>query len=322
MTTVVTGCAGFIGSKVCSLLLKNGETVIGIDNLNDAYDIRLKEYRLKFLKDENNFTFNKLDITNKRELDLFFTKQSDIESIVNLAARAGVRRSLDIPYEYYLANVMGTLNLLQICKEFNISKFVQASTSSIYGENERPFREDQNTDYAISPYASSKKAAENLCYTYHKLYDINISVLRYFTVYGPAGRPDMSPFRFIRWIARGEDVTLYGDGSQERDFTFVDDIAEGTILAIKNSGFHILNLGNDKPIKITELIRIIEKNLKKEARIKQRDSHITDVPATWADISKAREIMDWEPKIDIEKGLELTVAWYLKNQDLADSVEL
>jgi len=322
MTTVVTGCAGFIGAKVCSLLLKNGKRVVGIDNLNDAYDIRLKEYRLNLLREEDNFDFHKIDITNDKELAECLSKYTNIESVVNLAARAGVRKSIEIPYEYYHTNVIGTLNLLDFCKEFNILKFVQASTSSIYGENKKPFTEDQNTDFSISPYASSKKAAENLCYTYHKLYDIDISVLRYFTVYGPAGRPDMSPFRFIRWIARDEDVILYGDGIQERDFTYVDDIAEGTILAIDSSGFQILNLGNDKPIKISYLIELIEKNLDKKARIVQHDTHITDVSATWADITSAKKILNWTPKVDIEKGLSLTVDWYLKNRDLADNLNL
>ncbi|MGI9553517.1 MAG: SDR family NAD(P)-dependent oxidoreductase, partial [Thermodesulfobacteriota bacterium] len=250
MTTVVTGCAGFIGSKVCSILLENGSNIVGIDNLNDAYDIRLKEYRLDLLNSEKNFIFHKIDITNKEELYSCLKKYKDIDTIVNLAARAGVRKSIDIPYEYYLTNVIGTLNLLQISNELSILKFVQASTSSIYGENQRPFSEDQNTDFTFSPYASSKKAAENLCYTYHKLFNLDIVVLRYFTVYGPAGRPDMSPFRFIRWIAQEEDVVVYGDGNQERDFTYVDDIAEGTILAIKSRGFQIMNLGNDKPIKL------------------------------------------------------------------------
>ncbi|MGI9535110.1 MAG: SDR family NAD(P)-dependent oxidoreductase [Thermodesulfobacteriota bacterium] len=322
MTIVVTGCAGFIGSKVCSILTKNGINVVGIDNLNDAYDIRLKEYRLDLLNSEKNFIFHKVDITNKEDLEKCFNKYGDIEAIVNLAARAGVRKSIDIPYEYYLTNVIGTLNLLQISKELNILKFVQASTSSIYGENQRPFSEDQNTDFTISPYAASKKAAENLCYTYHKLFNINISVLRYFTVYGPAGRPDMSPFRFIRWIAQEEDVIVYGDGNQERDFTYVDDIAEGTVLAIKNTGYEIMNLGNDKPIKLNDLIKYIEIKLQKKARIVEQDLHITDVPATWANISKAKRLINWTPKIDIEKGLEFTVDWYNRNKDLANSIDL
>ena len=322
MATVVTGCAGFIGSKVCSLLIKRNNRVIGIDNINDAYDTKLKEHRLSLLKAEENFTFHKLDITNKEDLEKCFSKYSNIEAVVNLAARAGVRRSIDIPSEYYLDNVIGTLNLLQICKELKILKFVQASTSSVYGENQTPFHEDQNTDFTISPYSSSKKAAESLCYTYHKLYNINISVLRYFTVYGPAGRPDMCPFRFIRWIAQGEDVIVYGDGSQERDFTYVDDIAKGTVLAIKSSGFQIMNLGNDKPVKLTDLIKLIEIKLRKKARIIECNPHITDVSATWADISRAKKVLNWTPRIDIEKGLDLTIDWYNKNKDLANSINL
>ncbi len=325
MLVLVTGCAGFIGSKVCSLLCERGDEVIGIDNLNDAYDVRLKEYRLNHLLSEKNFTFYKVDITKWESLESCFSKHRGIDVIVNLAARAGVRKSLEIPHEYYTTNLTGTLNLLQLSRSSGVRKFVQASTSSVYGENERPFHEGQNTDLSISPYASSKKASENLCYTYHGLYDMDIFVLRYFTVYGPAGRPDMAPFRFVRWIDQGDEVIVYGDGEQERDFTYVDDIAEGTVSAVsavEGCGFEIINLGNNAPVKLADFIELTEKKLTKKARVVKRPFHITDVPATWANISKAKQILDWAPGVDIEKGLELTVDWYLKNKDLADSIDL
>ncbi len=252
MKIIVTGCAGFIGSRVCEMLIDKGHSVIGIDNLNDAYDINLKEYRLNTLQVLDSFTFYKKDITNLESIKEIFINNSDTDAVINLAARAGVRTSIQMPQEYIKTNVLGTVNLLELCKSNKILKFVQASTSSLYGENKTPFIENMNTDRALSPYAASKKAAENFCYTYNKLFGIDITVLRYFTVYGPAGRPDMSPFRFIRWIMEEEGLILFGDGNHERDFTFVDDIAEGTILSLKKVGYEIINLGNVQPVKMKE----------------------------------------------------------------------
>lgn len=320
MKIILTGCAGFIGSRVCSILIEQGHNVIGIDNLNEAYDIKLKEYRLNILKNLNNFEFHKTDIMDKEGLLDIFEKNSDADAVINLAAMAGVRASIKLPREYINTNVIGTINLLELCKTHKIDKFVLASTSSLYGENKMPFKEDMSTDRTLSPYAASKKAAENICYTYHKLFDLDISVLRYFTVYGPASRPDMSPFRFIKWIAEDEDVIVFGDGNHERDFTFVDDIAEGTILSLKKVGYEIINLGNDKPIKMKELIRQIENKMNKNASIVNRTEQLADVNATWADISKAKNILNWVPKINIEKGISLSVDWYENNRDLANSI--
>ena len=322
MKIILTGCAGFVGSKVCSILIEQGYNVIGIDNLNDAYDIKLKDYRLNILKNLNNFEFHKTDIMDKEGLLDIFEKNADADAVINLAARAGVRASIQLPREYINTNVIGTINLLELCKTYKIDKFVLASTSSLYGENKRPFKEDMNTDRTFSPYAASKKAAENICYTYHKLFDIDISVLRYFTVYGPASRPDMGPFRFIRWIAEDENVIVFGDGNHERDFTFVDDIAEGTILSLKKVGYEIINLGNDKPIKIKELIRQIEIKMNKTASIVNRAEQLADVNATWADISKAKNMLNWVPKINIEKGISLSVEWYENNREFANSIKI
>ncbi len=322
MKILVTGCAGFIGSRVTRLLLDEGHTVVGIDNLNHAYDVKLKEWRLSKLQKQPSFSFHLLDITNQGKLQSLFEDEQQrqalpFDAVANLAARAGVRQSLEDPWAYYDTNVTGTLNLLELCRISAVRKFVQASTSSLYGDGIRPFREDQATDRPLSPYAASKKAAEVTCHTYHHLYDIDTTILRYFTVFGPAGRPDMSVFRFIKWIAEGEPIIVYGDGSQERDFTYVDDIARGTIQALKPVGFEVINLGSDRPVTLKSMIELLETILKKKAQVRYFPAHPTDVQATWADISKARRLLQWEPEMSLEAGLEQSVQWYLQNQSWA-----
>jgi len=324
MNILVTGCAGFIGWKVSECLLREGHRVIGVDNLNDAYDLRLKEWRLAQLEGHPNLSFHRLDITDREALQQLLptSHQSPITAVINLAARAGVRPSVKNPWPYFQTNVIGTLNLLECCRNSGIRKFILASTSSIYGEGERPFREDAPTDRPLSPYTASKKAAETLCYTYHHLYGLDVTIFRYFTVYGPAGRPDMSVFRFIKWIAEGEPLILYGDGSQERDFTYVDDIARGTLLGLQSIGFEIINLGSDRPVKLRQIIKTIERLLGREAVIQSRPGHPADVPATWADLSKARRLLGWSPQTTWEEGLEHTVKWYLQNRQWASAVQL
>lgn len=324
-TILLTGCAGFIGSQVAKLLLQEEHGVIGVDNLNSAYDVRLKEWRLHQLQEHSTFQFHQLDVVDQMALNQLFTDASPFDAVINLAARAGVRQSLEDPWVYYETNVTGTLNLLELCKEHEIRKFVLASSSSVYGipgESGRPFSEDQPTDHPLSPYAASKKATEGLCYSYRHLYGLDITLFRYFTVYGPAGRPDMSIFRFIKWIAEGEPLILYGDGTQERDFTYIDDIAHGTILALKPTGYQIFNLGNDRPVTIMRLIALIEELLGKKAQIDRRPVHPADVPATWASITKARKLLGWEPKIQLEEGLKRTVDWYLKNREWAKEIRV
>ena len=327
MNILVTGCAGFIGSKISELLVKRGDRVYGVDNLSDSYDVRLKHFRLDNLKKLTNFNFFECDVSDNNLLNSVFNDIENsaglkIDAVINLAARAGVRNSLEDPWAYYYTNVFGTLNLLELCKSKNIKKFVLASTSSIYGVNKTPFTEDQMTDKQLSPYASSKKAAEELCYTYHKNFDIDISVLRYFTVYGPAGRPDMSVYRFIKWIAEDKDLIFYGDGNQKRDFTYVDDIANGTIMALKKIGFEIINLGSGKPISLIDLIDRIKINIKKESNIVNQDKHPADIHSTWADISKAKKILNWKPEYDIDNGIRKTVEWYNENRELVKNIEL
>jgi UDP-glucuronate 4-epimerase len=310
---LVTGSAGFIGWKVTKKILERGDSVVGVDNMNTYYDPRMKEWRLQTLQGFKNFTFIKGDITNYEALEQLF-KSHSFDAIINLAARAGVRASLENPWIYYDTNVTGTLDLLECCRRQGVNKFVLASTSSLYGaDNPLPFREDANTDRPLSPYAASKKAAEVLCSTYHYLYGIDVTVVRYFTVYGPAGRPDMSLFRFVKWISEGQPVIVDGDGKQERDFTFVDDIARGTIAALKPMGYEVINLGSDKPIVLIEALRLAEKLLGKKANVEFMDRHPSDVLATWAGINKAEKFLDWRPETPFEEGVRQLVAWYREN---------
>ncbi len=322
MRILVTGAAGFIGAKTAELLLQDGHTVIGVDNLNDAYDPALKRWRLSQLEPYANFQFHQVDISEWEPTKQVFEAHLPYDAVINLAARAGVRQSVQNPWVYVATNTTGALNLLELCRLHGVSKYVLASTSSLYGNNERPFREDMPTDKPLSPYAASKKGAEALCHTYHHLYGLDISVLRYFTVYGPAGRPDMSIFRFIRWIAEGEPIQVFGDGLQERDFTYVDDIARGTIAALKPLGYEIINLGGDRPVSLKWIIETIENLLGKKAVWQTEPMHPADVKATWADITKARTLLGWEPQIGIEEGLRRSVEWYLTNREWAKEVVL
>ena len=319
---LLTGAAGFIGWKTGKFLLEKGIEVIGIDNMNDYYDTRLKEYRKKDLEKYENFKFYPVDIENLGALEVIF-KDHNFDCVINLAARAGVRYSMINPFVYMTTNANGTLNLLEMMKKYQVRKMVLASTSSLYAGQPMPFKEDLPVNTPISPYAASKKAAEVMAYTYHYLYDIDVSVVRYFTVYGPAGRPDMSIFRFIKWIDEGKPIILYGDGSQSRDFTYVDDIAEGTILATKEVGYEIINLGGGKnPISLKTVIETIEKYLNKKAVIDYRPFHKADLKETWADITKAEKLLGWKPKVSFEEGIKKTVEWYLENREFLKDIEV
>jgi len=319
---LLTGCAGFIGSKVAEHLVRAGYEVVGVDNLDPAYPVVLKAWRLKNLESARGFSFRPGTILDPAFLEALWDGAGPFGAVINLAARAGVRQSLRSPHGYYEVNVLGTLNLLELCRHRGVPAFILASTSSLYGEGPRPFREDQPTDRPLSPYAASKKAAEVLAYTYHRLFRLDVAVLRYFTVYGPAGRPDMSIFRFVRRIAEGLPIVVYGDGTQERDFTYVDDVARGTVLALGVRGFEIINLGSDRPVELNRVILAIEGIVGRQAVIERRPRHPADVGATWADISKARGLLGWRPEVDLETGLELTVSWYLANRDWAKDVEV
>ncbi|MCS1408618.1 MAG: UDP-glucose 4-epimerase [Verrucomicrobia subdivision 3 bacterium] len=310
---LVTGAAGFIASKTAELLLDRGDEVVGVDNLNEYYDVRLKSYRLEALEKREGMVFEKLDIEERDSVrDLF--RRHDFSGIFNLAARAGVRYSMEDPEAYMTTNAMGTLNLLNCMKAAGVKKMVLASTSSLYSGQEIPFKETLPVNTPISPYAASKKAAEVMAYSYHHLYDLNISVVRYFTVFGPAGRPDMAIFRFIQWIKDGVPIELFGDGSQSRDFTYVEDIARGTIVALERFGFEIFNLGGGKnPMSMNTIIDCLAQLLGKEAIVERKSVHRADIKETRADIAKAKRFLKWEPQVSVEEGLELTVAWHREN---------
>jgi UDP-glucuronate 4-epimerase len=321
-TTLITGAAGFIGSRTSQMLLDQNYYVIGIDNLNNYYDVRIKNYRIEQLKKNKNFLFFEGSIEDQFFLKNIFTKYP-ISIVINLAARAGVRYSITNPFIYASTNYNGSLILLNLMREYEIKKYIMASTSSIYAGSKMPFKEELSVNQPISPYAASKKAAELIAYTYHYQFKIDVSIVRYFTVYGPSGRPDMSVLRFIKWIDEGKPIVLYGDGTQSRDFTYIDDIVSGTIKASqKNVGYEIFNLGGGKnPISINTLISKIEALLGKSAIINQQPFHSADVDSTWANISKAKEILKWEPKIKLDNGLKKTVDWYLKNKNWLKDVK-
>lgn len=317
---LLTGAAGFIASHTAELLLDRGDAVVGVDNLNDAYDPRLKRWRLQRLDARRGFRFVEADIEDRGAVARLFA-ENRFDAVINLAARAGVRQSIADPRRYVGANVTGTLNLLESCKDHETPKFLLASTSSLYGVcNPQPFSEDADTDRPLSPYAASKKAAEAMCRAYRHLYGIDVTVCRYFTVYGPAGRPDMSLFRFIQWVAENRPVTIYGDGSQSRDFTYVADIARGTVAGLKPLGYETINLGSDAPVVLNDALKMVEQALGKSAEVRREPMHRADVPATWADISKARKLLAWQPQTPLREGIRKSVAWYLENREWARGI--
>ncbi|MDD5091226.1 MAG: SDR family NAD(P)-dependent oxidoreductase [Candidatus Wallbacteria bacterium] len=311
---LLTGAAGFIGHETAGTLLAQGHEVVGIDNLNDYYDVRIKDWRCAQLKGRNGYTFKKLDIENLSGLERLFAKHK-FSAVINLAARAGVRYSMENPFVYMSTNATGTLNLLELCRKYAVKKLVLASTSSLYAGLPMPFSETLPVNTPISPYAASKKAAEAMCYSYHYLYGTDISIVRYFTVYGPAGRPDMSIFRFIWWGLHNRKIEVFGDGSQTRDFTYVTDIARGTAAALKPVGFEVINLGNNNPHSLNDLICEVELNIGKPLVRDTGAFHKADMTATCADIAKAGKLLGWKPEISLEKGISLTVEWMKDNWD-------
>lgn len=318
-TYLLTGAAGFIGARTAELLLEAGHFVLGVDDVNDAYDPRVKRHRLARLAARDGFRFVEVDIAKREALARIGEERFD--AVLNLAARAGVRASVENPWLYVDTNVTGTLNLLEWCRARGVPKFVLSSTSSVYGGSDAiVFREDQETSRPISPYAATKKAAEALCYTWHALHGIDVSVLRYFTVYGPAGRPDMSVFRFVRGVREGTPITVYGDGTMARDFTYVDDVARGTIAALRPLGYEIVNLGGEKPSSVNELIATVEAALGRKAERRFAPPHPADVPRTAACIDKARRLLGWEPSVPLGEGVARAAAWYEAERSWAKDV--
>jgi UDP-glucuronate 4-epimerase len=316
-TYLVSGAAGFIASVVIESLLRQGNFVVGIDNMNNAYDVRMKDYRLSKLMHHTNFIFHRADISDRT----FFGPSSPltnnkVAAVIHLAARAGVRQSVENPWVYVDTNITGTLNLLEFCREHHIPKFILASTSSVYGSDAPlPTPETYSSNQPLQVYAATKKSAEVLCHVYHYLYGLDVTAFRYFTVYGPAPRPDMVMFRFTQWISEGQTVRVNGDGMQSRGFTYVDDIARGTLLGLKPMGYEIINLGGHEVIMINDLIHMFESLTGQKARVEYQPPHPADMTTNWADVSKARQVLEWEPSITLEQGVSNLVNWY--NQERA-----
>ena len=318
---IVTGAAGFIGSQVALALLNRGDRVLGVDSLSDAYDVRMKHHRLEALLPKENFRLLQADIAEKQVIDQIAKLSPQAAAVINLAAIAGVRASTTNPWGYLYTNTLGTLNMLEYARQQNVPKFILASTSSLYGEDgSPPHNEDSPTDHPLAPYAASKKGAEAFAYSYHHLYKIDISVLRYFTVYGPAGRPDMSMFRFCQWINEGRPVVITGNGEQSRGFTYVDDIAKGTLLALKQVGYEVFNLGGHEVISINDLVSLLENVLTKPALRQYIPAHPADVYSNVADVSKARKMLGWEPRVGLDEGVRALVDWYLANRGWAKDI--
>lgn len=320
---LVTGAAGFIASRVTEFLIRAGHTVVGLDNMNDSYDVRMKEYRLKKLQALPGFTFYKADISSREDVfgQRYPLTSQKFDAVINLAARAGVRASVENPWIYVDTNVTGTLNMLELCRQTGTKKFLLASTSSIYGANPSyPTPETSDSSEPLQSYAASKKGAEALCHAYHYLYGLDISIVRYFTVFGPAGRPDLALFRFVQWISEGRPVQVYGDGEQSRGFTYLDDIARGTILALKPLGYEIINLGGHEVITINDLIKLVEEIVGKQAVVEYGPPNQADMLTSWADVRKAKEMLGWEPQFNLRSGITQLVEWYNAEREWAREV--
>jgi len=310
MKAIVTGAAGFIGSHLCERLLKDGWSVVGVDNFDNFYDPQVKRDNIKDCLRNKQFKLVEADIRDSAAMDKVANEGIDV--IVHLAARAGVRPSIAQPALYADVNINGTVTLLEAAKKNNIKKFVFASSSSVYGNNKKvPFSEDDNVDFPISPYAATKKAGELVCHTYHHLTGIAMTCLRFFTVYGPRQRPDLAIHKFTRLIEDGKPISVYGDGSMMRDFTYIDDIIDGTVGAIdKCAGYNIYNLGESRPVTVNTLIGEIEKALGKKAVIERLPLQPGDVERTYADVTKARRDLGYNPNTEISDGLKRFVEWF------------
>ncbi len=329
MHVLVTGVAGFIGHHLALRLLARGDSVVGIDNLNDYYDVKLKENRLKRFTDGKNFTFLKLDITDRAAVQALFEEQK-FDAVVNLAAQAGVRYSITNPHAYIDANIVGFINLIEGARHTNVKHFVFASSSSVYGANTRlPLSEDDNVDHPLSLYAATKKANELMAHSYANLFQLPCTGLRFFTVYGPWGRPDMALFKFTKAILADEPIQVFNHGNMIRDFTYIDDIVEGVMRvvdatakpdpawtgdkpnpAISYAPYRIFNIGNNNPIQLMRYINALEDCLGKKAKMDMLPMQPGDVPATAADVSRLQNAVDFRPRTEVETGIAKFVDWY------------
>jgi UDP-glucuronate 4-epimerase len=313
MNILVTGGAGFIGSHLVDRLLAEGHRVVCLDNFDDFYDPALKRRNLTDARKDSKFRLVMGDLREEGILKRILEEEK-VEMVAHLAARAGVRPSIEQPLLYADVNIRGTLNLLEACKKYKIRRLVFASSSSVYGNNPKvPFAEDDPVDNPISPYAATKKAAELICHTYHHLYGMDIACLRYFTVYGPRQRPEMAIHQFSRLIHRGKKVSLFGDGSSRRDYTYVDDAIDGTMGALfREHGYEIYNIGESQTTSLSELVQLIEEQMGKRAQVEYLPAQPGDVERTYADIRKARDRLGYQPKINMREGISRFVRWYLE----------
>jgi UDP-glucuronate 4-epimerase len=330
MKILVTGCAGFVGMHTCQKLLARGDQVIGIDNMNNYYDVLLKEDRLAHLQKAEKFSFQKLDISNIEGLEELF-KRFEIQAVIHLAAQAGVRYSISNPFSFVQSNLVGFTNLLECCRHYQINHLILASSSSVYGSNTKmPFAESQNVDHPVSFYAATKKSGELLAHSYSHLFNLPVTCLRFFTVYGPWGRPDMSPFIFTKAILEESPIEVFNFGEMQRDFTYIDDLVEGIIRVLDSPAcankfydanypdpstsfapYAIYNLGSHKPVKIIKFIETIENALGKKAIFNMQPMQAGDVVSTYAETSLFREKFAYQPNTDLQTGINKFVDWYL-----------
>lgn len=310
MKVLVTGCAGFIGSHITDQLLDNGYSVVGIDNFNNYYNSEIKENNLKEAKRNRKFNLYREDILNFHSLKKIFQKEKPLR-VIHLAARAGVRPSIENPRLYEEVNVDGTLNLLTLSVENSVEKFIFGSSSSVYGESRKlPFCENDLCDSIASVYGATKRTGEFLVESFYRSYGLDSIILRFFTVYGPRGRPDMAPALFLSAILNKKEVEIFGDGTTMRDYTYIDDICDGIVKASESKlKFEVINLGNNNPVSLKNFIRTIENITEKKAQIKRLKNQNGDVTATWANIEKAKHLLGWRPKVDLDAGLRKYVEW-------------
>lgn len=315
MKILITGSAGFIGSNLTQKLLFENHSIVGLDNFNNYYSPEYKEENTKELEKSKKFKLYRADIINKKEIEKIFSQEKP-DKVVHLAARAGVRPSIEQPLLYNKVNIEGTLNVFEASRKNKVKKIVFASSSSVYGGRKKvPFKETDKVDKPISPYAATKKAGELLAHTYHHLYNLPIICLRFFTVYGPKGRPDMAPYLFTKWVNEGKSIKMFGDGSTKRDYTYIDDITAGISSALdKDLGYEIINLGNSEVVQLIDFINLVGKLLNKKVKIDQLPEQPGDVPITNADITKAKKLLNYQPQTSFEQGMKKFINWYKQNR--------
>lgn len=314
---LITGVAGFVGYHLATSLIQQGHCVVGIDSLDDCYDIRLKQWRLGQLAQHRSFWFEHIDISREDGIARISeaTNKQRFLAVIHLAARSGIAQSLSNPRACLETNILGTATMLEWCRVRQVPRFVLASSSSVYGKPlNHPCQETDDANHPLSPYAASKKAAEVLCHSYHVLHQIHVGVLRFFTVFGPAGRPDMCLFRFVKWIIEGQQAIVHGEGLQRRDFTFVDDIVRGITASLSVSGFAVVNLGSGYPVTLRHSIGLIEEITGRSALVKYQPRRPGDADLSWADNTRAGDLFGWRPRISHREGLEQMVRWYRDNQ--------